>query len=160
MDAPPGGQVSITAAFTEGGATPLSWLWKTLFTSVTLASGFKGGEVTPLFFIGSTLGNTLGGLLHEPAALFAAFGFIAIFAGAANTPLACTVMGVELFGAHHAAYFAVACFVAYFFSGHTGIYLSQRVGVAKNRRAAHLRGRSLRQIHEEEARRGPPPAPR
>jgi H+/Cl- antiporter ClcA len=85
--------------------------------------------VTPLFFIGSTMGNALGVLLHEPVALFAALGFIAVFAGASNTPLACTVMGVELFGAHYAVYFAVACFVAYFFSGHSGIYLSQRVGV-------------------------------
>lgn len=146
VEAPPGGQVSIVASFHEGGATSLSWLWKTLFTSITLASGFKGGEVTPLFFIGSTLGNTLGVLMHEPVALFAALGFIAVFAGAANTPLACTVMGIELFGAHYAVYFAVACFIAYLFSGHSGIYLSQRVGVAKNGSGEHLRGKSLREL--------------
>ena len=146
VDAPPGGQVSIVASFQEGGATPFSWLWKTLFTSVTLASGFKGGEVTPLFFIGSTMGNVLGGFMHEPVALFAALGFIAIFAGAANTPLACTVMGIELFGAHHAVCFAVACFVAYFFSGHSGIYLSQRIGVAKRSGSDDLHGRSLRDV--------------
>jgi H+/Cl- antiporter ClcA len=131
VEAPPCGQVSILASFEEGGATPLSWLWKTIFTSITLSSGFKGGEVTPLFFIGSTMGNALGVLMHEPVALFAALGFIAVFAGAANTPLACTVMGIELFGAHYAVYFAVACFVSYLFSGHSGIYLSQRVGVSK-----------------------------
>ena len=145
VNPPPGGQVSIVSSFQEGGATPLSWLWKTLFTSVTLASGFKGGEVTPLFFIGSTMGNALGGLMHEPVALFAALGFIAIFAGAANTPLACTVMGIELFGAHYAIYFAVACFVSYFFSGHTGIYLSQRIGVAKNGDPDHHHGQTLRE---------------
>ncbi|MEQ1749264.1 MAG: voltage-gated chloride channel family protein [Prosthecobacter sp.] len=132
---PPGGQVSIVTSFESGGAAPLSWLWKTIFTAVTLSSGFKGGEVTPLFFIGSTMGNVLGVLMHEPVALFAALGFIAVFAGAANTPLACTVMGVELFGAHYAVYFAVACFVSYFFSGHTGIYRAQRLGVPKNNRA-------------------------
>lgn len=131
VEPPPGGMVSITQSFEAGGATNWSWLWKSLFTSVTLASGFKGGEVTPLFFIGSTLGHTLGLLLDEPVALFTALGFIAVFAGAANTPLACTVMGIELFGAHHTVHFATACFVAYAFSGHSGIYLAQRVGVCK-----------------------------
>jgi H+/Cl- antiporter ClcA len=145
VEAPPGGQVSILASFEEGGATPLSWLWKTIFTSVTLSSGFKGGEVTPLFFIGSTMGNALGVLMHEPVALFAALGFIAVFAGAANTPLACTVMGIELFGAHYAVYFAVACFVSYLFSGHSGIYLSQRVGVSK-KGGEQLPGRTLREL--------------
>ncbi len=125
------GGVSIVSSFEAGGVTPWSWLWKTLFTSVTLGSGFKGGEVTPLFFIGSTLGHQLGLLLQEPVALFAALGFIAVFAGAANTPLACTIMGIELFGAHYSVYFGVACFVAYFFSGHSGIYSAQKIGVPK-----------------------------
>lgn len=149
---PPGGHVSIVTSFQEGGATPLSWLWKTLFTSVTLASGFKGGEVTPLFFIGSTLGHGLGVLLHEPVALFAALGFIALFAGAANTPLACTVMGIELFGAHYAIHFAVACFVSYFFSGHSGIYLSQRIGVAKRSTLPTPQGLTLREARDLSAR--------
>ncbi len=125
------GGVSIVSSFELGGAGPLSWLWKTLFTAVTLGSGFKGGEVTPLFFIGSTLGHALGLLLQEPVALFAALGFIAVFAGAANTPLACTLMGIELFGAHYAVYFGAACFVAYYFSGPAGIYRAQRTGVPK-----------------------------
>jgi H+/Cl- antiporter ClcA len=63
--------------------------------------------------------------------LFAGLGFIAVFAGATNTPLACTMMGIELFGAQNTVYFATACFIAYFFSGHSGIYLSQRIGVPK-----------------------------
>ena len=63
--------------------------------------------------------------------LFAGLGFIAVFAGATNTPLACTLMGVELFGGHHLIYFAVACFVAYLFSGSTGIYSAQRPGIPK-----------------------------
>ena len=146
---PPGGQVSILTSFQDGGATPWSWLWKTLFTSVTLASGFKGGEVTPLFFIGSTLGHALGLLMHEPVALFAALGFIAVFAGAANTPLACTVMGIELFGAHYAVYFAVASFIAYFISGHSGIYLSQRLGMPKTQTADLEPDTTLRQIRDE-----------
>ena len=125
------GAVTLLSAFQPGGATPWSWWWKLLFTAVTLAAGFKGGEVTPLFFIGAALGNTLAVLLGAPVDLFAGLGFIAVFAGAANTPLACTVMGIELFGAPYALYFAVACFVAYHFSGHSGIYRSQPVGVAK-----------------------------
>ena len=63
--------------------------------------------------------------------LFAALGLLAVFAAATNTPLACTIMGVELFGADHLVYFAITCFVAYGFSGHTGIYGSQRIAVPK-----------------------------
>jgi H+/Cl- antiporter ClcA len=125
--------VSILSAFTPGGAHPFSWGWKLMFTAVTLASGFKGGEVTPLFFIGATLGHVLGGLFGVPVDLFAGLGFIAVFAGAANTPLACTLMGVELFGAAHLVYYAIACFLAYYFSGHSSIYRSQLLGVRKDR---------------------------
>jgi H+/Cl- antiporter ClcA/PII-like signaling protein len=128
--ATPGG-ISIVSAFHAGGATPWSWLWKIVFTAVTLGFGFKGGEVTPLFFIGATLGNVLGTLMHAPIDLFAALGFVAVFAGATNTPLACTLMGIELFGADSAVYIAVACFFGYLFSGHSGIYLSQRIATAK-----------------------------
>jgi hypothetical protein len=108
-----------------------SWLWKFVFTVVTLSAGFKGGEVTPLFFIGAALGNALADLLGAPVDLMAALGFVAVFAGASNTPLACTVMGIELFGAENTVYIATACFIAYAFSGHSGIYLSQRLAVPK-----------------------------
>lgn len=123
--------VSIVSSFESGGAHWMSWWWKILFTAVTLSSGFKGGEVTPLFFVGATLGNTLARLLRAPVDLFAGLGFVAVFAGATNTPLACTIMGIELFGSGHVVYIAIACFMAYLFSGHTGIYLSQRIGTPK-----------------------------
>jgi H+/Cl- antiporter ClcA len=123
--------VTIPSAFNTGGADTWSWLWKTIYTTVTLGTGFKGGEVTPLFYIGATLGNTLSGLLNAPVSLFAALGFIAVFAGATNTPLACTFMGIELFGGEHALLFAVACFTAYFFSGNSGIYGSQQIAIPK-----------------------------
>jgi H+/Cl- antiporter ClcA len=123
--------VTIPSAFHQGGADTWSWLWKTIYTTITLGTGFKGGEVTPLFYIGATLGNTLSQLLNAPVGLFAALGFIAVFAGATNTPLACTFMGIELFGGEYALYFAIACFTAYFFSGHSGIYSSQRIAVPK-----------------------------
>ncbi|MBL4678658.1 MAG: voltage-gated chloride channel family protein [Mucilaginibacter sp.] len=123
--------VTIVSAFHHAGADFFSWLWKLIYTSVTLGTGFKGGEVTPLFYIGSTLGNTLAELLNAPVSLFAALGFIAVFAGATNTPLACTLMGIELFGGEYALFFAIACFTAYFFSGESGIYSAQRTSVTK-----------------------------
>ncbi len=125
------GSVTISSAFHQGGAEGLSWLWKMVYTTLAIGTGFKGGEVTPLFYIGATLGNTLSQLLSAPVGLFAALGFIAVFSGATNTPLACTFMGIELFGGEYAVYFAVACFTAYFFSGHSGIYSSQRIAVPK-----------------------------
>ncbi|HXZ10328.1 MAG TPA: chloride channel protein, partial [Paraburkholderia sp.] len=102
------------------------------FTVITLASGFKGGEVTPLFYIGATLGNALSHVLALPAPVLAGLGFVAVFAGAANTPIASTVMAIELFGPQIGVYAALACVVSYLFSGHTGIYRAQRVGEAKH----------------------------
>ena len=131
VDAEHPGAITIPSAFHAGGSDAWSWLWKTIYTTITLGTGFKGGEVTPLFYIGATLGNTLAYLLSAPIGLFAALGFIAVFAGATNTPLACTIMGIELFGSEHTVLFAVACFTAYFFSGHSGIYTSQRIAVPK-----------------------------
>lgn len=125
------GAITIPSAFHTGGADMLSWLWKIIYTAVTLGTGFKGGEVTPLFYIGATLGNTLAGFLNAPVSLFAALGFLAVFAGATNTPLACTIMGIELFGGEHILLFAVACFTAYIFSGHSGIYTAQKIAVSK-----------------------------
>lgn len=123
--------VSIVSCFKEGGANYFSWFWKILFTAITIGMGFKGGEVTPLFFIGAALGNTIALLSGAPVDLLAGLGFIAVFAGATNTPIACTIMGVELFGSEYILYYAVACFTAYYFSGHTGIYHSQRIAVSK-----------------------------
>lgn len=107
------------------------FLLKLLFTSFTLGAGFKGGEVTPLFFIGATLGNVLIWFIPLPMELLAGMGFVAVFAGATNTPIACTVMGIELFGIESGVFIAMACSVAYLFSGHTGVYTSQIIGSPK-----------------------------
>lgn len=112
---------------------PYDFAAKMAFTIASLGAGFKGGEVTPLFYIGATLGNALAPLLHQPIALMAGVGFVAVFAGAANTPIASTLMAMELFGSEVSIYAAIACVVSYLFSGHTGIYRSQRVGHAKHR---------------------------
>ncbi|NYE60515.1 H+/Cl- antiporter ClcA [Duganella sp. 1224] len=122
----------IVEAFQQPVA-PWDFLGKYVFTVASLGSGFKGGEVTPLFYIGATLGNALAPLLHLPFALLAGLGFVAVFAGAANTPLASTIMAIELFGPQIGPYAALACVAAYLFSGHCGIYRSQRVGLRKHR---------------------------
>lgn len=104
---------------------------KLAFTVASIGSGFKGGEVTPLFFIGATLGNALAPLLQLPFDLLAAVGLVAVFAGAANTPLACTLMAVELFGAALGVPAAIACAASYLCSGPLGIYKAQRAGEGK-----------------------------
>lgn len=125
-----GDSLTLPRMFVEN-APATAWAWKLIFTVVTLSAGFKGGEVTPLFFIGAALGNILAQWMGAPVDLFAAMGFVAIFAGATNTPLASSLMGMELFGMHNGLYLALACIVAYRFSGQRGIYASQRLGPPK-----------------------------
>ncbi len=116
---------------------------KMIFTIVTLSAGFKGGEVTPLFFIGATWGSALSLLIPLPFGLLAGMGFVAVFAGATNTPLACMLMGIELFGAESGVYIAIACVVSYLLSGNNSIYTKQKIGEAKNRRFEHLNDKSF-----------------
>ena len=123
----------ITGALAGGaGIAAGAFLLKLLFTAVSLGSGFQGGEVTPLFVIGSTLGVTLARLLDVPVPLLAAVGFVAVFAGATNTPIACTIMAMELFGAGIAVPAATACVLSYVVSAERGIYGSQRLALASS----------------------------
>lgn len=119
---------------------------KMTFTILTLAAGFKGGEVTPLFFIGATLGNALAYIIPLPMGLLTGIGFVAVFAGATNTPLACMLMGIELFGHECGIYVAIACVVAYTTSGHTSIYQKQMIGEPKHSRFANLKGKRINEI--------------
>lgn len=137
---------TLVSSFNESGM-PYDFILKLLFTTFTIGAGFKGGEVTPLFFVGATLGNALAFVLPLPMALLAGMGFVAVFAGATNTPIACTLMGIELFGAGNAVYLGTACFVAYLFSGHTGIYTSQIVGSPKIVRLVREKGKALAHIN-------------
>jgi H+/Cl- antiporter ClcA len=121
----------ISSSFTAD-VHPFAFLWKLIFTAFTLGSGFQGGEVTPLFAIGATMGNSLAGVLHLYGPFLASLGFIAVFCGATNTPIACFIMGIELFGSGGAVYMFIACVVSYLFSGHTGIYSSQLIGTSKS----------------------------
>jgi H+/Cl- antiporter ClcA len=136
------GVPTIVAAF-QAPLPPQDFVLKLVLTALTLGCGFKGGEVTPLFFIGAALGSTLALVLPLPVSLLVGMGFVAVFAGAANTPLACTLMGMELFGAQAGVYLALACVAAYLFSGHSGIYSAQIVGQVKHLRFGREQGRPL-----------------
>ncbi|WAH56267.1 voltage-gated chloride channel family protein [Pseudomonas silvicola] len=144
----------IVRAF-EMPIAPWDWFGKLAFTVASLGAGFKGGEVTPLFYIGATLGNALAPLLHLPFAMLAGIGFVAVFAGAANTPLATIIMAMELFGADIGPLAAIACIASYLVSGHTGIYNAQRIGHSKQRGRGlpeDLRLGELKQYREQERR--------
>ncbi|MDR3607124.1 MAG: voltage-gated chloride channel family protein [Oligoflexia bacterium] len=110
---------------------PWDFAGKFAFTALTLGAGFKGGEVTPLFYIGAALGSTLSHVIPLAPDLLAGMGLVAVFAGAANVPIASSLMAVELFGDKAAPFAAIACVLSYFFSGHPGIYRSQRRGENK-----------------------------
>ncbi|MBC7566083.1 MAG: chloride channel protein [Pedobacter sp.] len=106
----------------EEPSLPQDFLLKILLTAITLGFGFKGGEVTPLFFIGATLGSALSLILPLPVGLLAGMGFVAVFSAAAKTPVACCFMAIELFGISCGIYVGIACIVAYLVSGRQGIY--------------------------------------
>ena len=114
-----------------GGIAALAFLWKIVATSVTLESGGSGGIVTPLFFIGTTSGAMFAQALHLPAGLFASFGFVAVVAAAANTPIAAAVMGIELLPRDVGVFAALAAGAAYLLVGHRSVYSSQRIGLSK-----------------------------
>lgn len=119
---------------------------KMAFTILTLSCGFKGGEVTPLFFIGATLGSALAIIMPLPIGLLAAMGFTAVLAGATNTPLACIVLGLEIFNIEVSVYITIACVVAYLVSGHNSIYIKQRIGEAKHTLFSRDNGKSISDI--------------
>lgn len=125
------GIAGIGKAFTELQGFDKSAL-KALFTSITVGSGFKGGEFVPLLFIGSNLGSALGAIVPVSFKLLAAVGFVGVIAGATNTPLACSIVAMEIFGIEIAPYALIACYMSYYFSAHTGIYKTQRIEEKKH----------------------------
>ncbi|TAE89822.1 MAG: voltage-gated chloride channel protein [Verrucomicrobia bacterium] len=116
------GGVSLLSSFELGGAEWWSWLAKLILTVITLSCGFRGGEVTPLFFIGAALGNALAMLTGQSVEIFAALGLVAVFASASNAPMACVLMGCELFGWQQWPALSMVCLIAYVVSGKAGIY--------------------------------------
>ena len=115
----------IAAAVEQGEALPWDFLCKALLTAVTLASGFKGGEVVPSFYIGATFGCAVGPLLGLPAGFSAAVGLVAVFCGATNTLIPSILMAYELFQGEGLELVALGCGVCYMLSGYHGLYSSQ-----------------------------------
>ena len=115
----------ITAAVEQGQALPWDFICKILLTAITLASGFKGGEVVPSFYIGATFGCVFGPLLGLPAGFSAAVAMVAVFCGAANTLVPSLLLAYELFGGAGLELIALGCGLSYMLSGYHGLYSSQ-----------------------------------
>jgi H+/Cl- antiporter ClcA len=108
------------------GLSAVACVWKFFFTTISLGTGFIGGEVLPVFIIGALVGAQTGRVLDAPVALFAMLGFVGVFSAAANTPIACIFIGWELFGANALIPIAIVCVSTYAISGSTSIYSVQR----------------------------------
>ena len=147
----------IERSFVDPGLPELAFAAKIVFTAVTLASGFLGGEVTPLFVVGATLGSVLARWLALPLALGAGVGIAAVFGSAANTPLALSVMAVELLGSAAFPHVLIVTVTAYLLSGHRSIYPAQRI---LRRKQGGLLGRAvaLRDLEASDAAPAPEPA--
>ena len=109
-----------------------AFLIKAIFTSITLNFEGSGGIVTPIFFAGVTSGCLFAQIFHLDIATFAAIGMVAVLAGAANTPIAASIMAVELFGSTVAPYATVACVISFLITGHRSVYPSQVLGIKKS----------------------------
>ena len=114
-----------------GNAKPEAFLLKIIFTAITISALFKGGEIVPAFFVGSTFGCVAGALLGLEPSFGAAIGFVALFCGVVNCPLASLLLALEVFGAEAIVYFAIACAVSYMMSGYFGLYKSQKFVYSK-----------------------------
>lgn len=138
------GLQTIEASVRGAWVSSLAFLWKTVFTAVSLATGGSGGIITPIFFVGSTAGSAVGYLLGFDRGTFAAIGMVAVLAGAANTPLSASIMAIELFGSPVGPFAAIACIVSFLVVGHRSVYPSQVVAIAKSASVRVQRGAELR----------------
>ena len=115
-----------------GGNTDwYSFALKMLFTAITLAAGFKGGEIVPTFCIGATFGCLLGGWLGIDPGFAAALGLVGLFCCATNSPLSAIVLSIEMFGSANLYAFALICVICFVLSGRTGLYASQILQFSK-----------------------------
>ena len=126
-----GAGMDMALSAVAGQADWYSFLLKMLFTAITLAAGFKGGEIVPTFCIGATFGCVLGGLLGLDPGIAAALALIGLFCCATNSPWASIVLSVEMFGAANLHLFALMCVICFVLSGHTGLYASQIMEFSK-----------------------------
>lgn len=147
------GVPTILRAFTDPALPETAFAWKLVLTSVTLSVGFLGGEVTPLFFVGATLGSVLARWMGLPMALGAGVGLAAVFGAAANTPLALSIMAVEVLGANALPHVAIVTVIAYLLAGHRGIYPAQRILRRKHGGSLFPAPIALRDMRERDAER-------
>lgn len=133
----------------EGQVPPFAFLAKIVFTAITMGTGFRGGEVIPLFFIGATLGNTLSPMLGLSTSFLAALGMIGVFCGAANTPITAFLFSMEMFEGQGLSYFFIVCIVSFIFSGHHGIYGAQKVFEPKSRLLGLPSGETITNIERK-----------
>ena len=132
--------------------TKILWylfLLKIIITSITLNFGGSGGIVTPIFFVGATVGAALGQLTGNDPALFAAIGLVAVLGGTTNAPIAASIMGIELFGETIAPYAALACIISFFITGNRSIYPTQILAMKKASHLTTIVGREIRMLDEE-----------
>lgn len=126
-----GAGMSIIEKAINGQAVPYAFVLKMLFTAVTISCGYKGGEIVPTFFIGATLGCTVGGALGLPAGFSAALGLIAMFCSCVNCPIASIILSVEMFGSQGFIFFGTVCAVSYVLSGYFSLYSAQKIMYSK-----------------------------
>lgn len=117
----------------EKPVAPFAFLAKLVFTAITMGTGFRGGEVIPLFFMGATLGNALTPITGLPLSFMAALGMVSVFCGATNIPLTCFIFSIEAFDGKGAEFFLLACLISYIFSGNHGVWPAQKIYEPKSR---------------------------
>lgn len=120
----------INRAF-AGTAKPEAFILKLIFTAVTLGAGFKGGEIVPVFFVGSTFGNIIAKVLNMNPSFGTGLGLVSVFCGVTNCPITSIFMSLELFGSNGIIFFALACAVSYMLSGYEGLYSEQKIMYSK-----------------------------
>ncbi len=126
-----GAGMNIVENAVNGVVKPEAFMLKMIFTAITIGAGFKGGEIVPTFFIGSTFGCFVGGLMGLNPGFSAAIGLVSLFCGVVNAPIASIILSIELFGVQGLILFAIACSVSYMLSGYYGLYSSQKIVYSK-----------------------------
>lgn len=125
------------------------FILKIIITAVTLNFGGSGGVVTPVFFVGATVGALIGQLTGNDPALFAAIGLVAVLGGATNAPIAACIMGIELFGEAIAPYAALACIISFLITGNRSIYPTQILAMKKASHLTTIIGKEIKMLDEE-----------
>ncbi len=120
-----GAGMNIITNAINGSALPYAFVLKILFTAITVSCGYKGGEIVPAFFIGSTFGCVIAPLLGISPSLGACIGFVSLFCGAVNCPFASILLAVEIFGGNGLIFYMIVCLISYVFSGNISLYKDQ-----------------------------------